>query len=85
MSTFDAAENVAEYFQRITRHTTNLSLALLLKFPQRRDGFIHHLIQIAVFVVVRLDDIDVFNAHAAKLSSMLAVTRFAEKSKSSSP
>ena len=57
-----AFEKVPENLQRVTRDANESSFAFLLEFPQRGDGFIHHLIQIAVFVIVRLNDVHIFDA-----------------------
>src|SRR5258708_28218539 len=55
-------KDLAKNFQRISRDSHKTCLALLQDASQRRQRFPNNLIQVAVFIVVRLDEINVVHS-----------------------
>src|SRR5216684_1940432 len=61
-----SCEDLAKDLQRIPRDSHKTCFALLLDTSQRRQCFPNDLIQVAVFIVVGLDEIDVVHAQPGK-------------------
>src|SRR5277367_1945413 len=59
-------EDGAKNLEGIAGDADETRLAQLLHLPQRGDGFIYDLIKVAVFVVMRLNDIDIVDSQTAQ-------------------